>query len=336
MNMNKKNLIKLSLPLALAFLGNSSTTFGQTVSTPVVGFTSTTIKGTGSSGSSQFFSLVPLQLAKANVFSGQATASGTTVSLSSGTLTSGAYNAGSTYPTHYLRIEAGSGAGKTSDIVSNTTTALVTADDLSSFLGSATQITVIPHTKLTDILGVSGSQVIAGGSTAGGSDNVYLVGADGSFKVYYYKTGVGAGLKTQSNADATSLVVYPGEAILVGRRQTSDTSAVVIAGQLANTNSIVPVTQGYNASAGGFPVAFTLGNLTSLVQGGTTSGTADNVFLIDPTDGQMKLYYYKTGVGAGWKNAANANVSSSTEISSGFVINRKPATAFDIVQTPTW
>lgn len=322
--------------MALACLGNTSTTFGQTVSTPVVGFTSTTIKGTGSSGSSQFFSLVPLQLAKANVFSGQATASGTTVSLSSGTLASGAYNAGSTYPTHYLRIEAGSGAGKISDIVSNTTGNITTADDLSAFLATPNQISVIPHTKLTDILGVSGTQVIAGGSSAGGSDNVYLVGPDGSFKVYYYKSGIGAGLKTQSNGDATGLVVYPGEAILVGRRQSGNTAAVIVTGQLPSTSMSVPIAQGFNATGGSIPGSLTLNQLTSLVQGGSASSTADNVFLIDPTDGQMKMYYYKTGIGAGWKNAANASVTATIDVSSGFVIQRRSITGFDIVQSPTW
>lgn len=310
--------------------------YGQTVSTPVVGFTSTTIKGTGSSGSSQFFSLVPFQLTKAPAFSGSVTASGTTLSLSSGTLTSGAYNAGTTYPTYYIRIESGSGAGRTSDVVSNTTTSLTTADDLSGFISTATQISIIPHTKLTDVLGASGSQVVAGGSSATAADNVYLVGSDGSFKIFYYKTGIGAGLKTQSNADATALVVYPGEAILVGRRQVSNTASVVITGQLPTTNAVVPISQGYNATAGGLPVAMTLSQLSSLVQGGSSSATADNLFLIDPTDGQMKLYYYKTGIGAGWKNAANANVSATTDISGGFVINRKPSTSFEIVQTPSW
>lgn len=310
--------------------------YSQTVSTPVVGFTSTTIMGTGSSGSSQFFSLVPLQLAKTPSFSGAVTAAGTTLTLSSGSLTSGTYNSGASYPAYYVRVEAGSGAGRTSDIVSNTTSTLTTADDLSAFISTSTQISIVPHTKLTDVLGVSGSQVIAGGSGANTADNIYLVGSDGSFKIFYYKTGVGSGLKTQSNADATGLVVYPGEAILVGRRQTSNTAAVVVTGQLPSTNSVVPITQGFNATGGGVPVAFTLSQLTSLVQGGSGSSTADNVFLIDPTDGQMKLYYYKTGVGAGWKNAANTTVSSSTDISAGFVIQRRPSTGFDIVQSPTW
>jgi len=332
----KKGKICKILSVSSCIILVLSSGHGQTVSTPVVGFTSTTIQGTGSSGSSQFFSLVPIQLAKSPSFRGAFTASGTTLTLSSGALASGTYNSGASYPAYYVRVEGGSGAGRTSDIVSNTTSTVTTADDLSTFISSATQISIVPHTKLTDVLGVSGSQVIAGGSGANTADNIYLVGSDGSFKIFYYKTGVGSGLKTQSNADATGLVVYPGEAILVGRRQTSNTGAVVVTGQLPSTNSVVPITQGFNATGGGVPVAFTLSQLTSLVQGGSGSSTADNVFLIDQTDGQMKLYYYKTGVGAGWKNAANTTVSSSIDISSGFVIQRRPSTGFDIVQSPTW
>lgn len=141
---------------------------------------------------------------------------------------------------------------------------------------------------------------------------------------------------SQSNGDATGLVVYPGEAILVGRRQSDNTAAVIVTGQLPSTNMAVPIVQGFNATGGSIPGAFTLNQLTSLVQGGSASTAADNVFLIDPTDGQMKMYYYKTGIGAGWKNAANVSVSSSIDLSSGFVIQRRSVTGFDIVQSPTW
>lgn len=333
MNPMSKTIVTLIAVMAAAATNHLS----AQVSTPVVGFLQTQIKGVGSTGQSQFFTLVPVQLSKAPVFRGEATASGSsTLSLGVGSLVSGAYNAGS-YPTHYVRIESGTGAGRISDIQSNLSNSITTADDLSAYFSAASSISIIPHTKLTDVLGASGSQIIAGGTGASSADNVYLVGPDGSFNVYYYKTGVGAGLKTSGNQDATGLVVYPGEAVLVGRRQASDaSSSVIVSGQLSSTNTLVNVAQGFNATAGGLPVAFTLSNLTSLVSGGAGASTADNVYVIDSASGQMTFYYYKTGVGAGWRNAANSTVSASTDISSGFVLYRKASSSFDIVQTPTW
>ena len=152
------------------------------------------VKGTGSSGSSQYFSFVPIQLQKDKVFQGSASASSTTVTLSGASLTSGALNAG-TYPTHYLLITSGANAGLASDISSNTATAVTTVDDLSAPINAGASVAVVPHIKVTDVLGVSGSQKIAGGSTASAADNIYLVGSDGNLKTFYYKTGVGSGPK---------------------------------------------------------------------------------------------------------------------------------------------
>ena len=53
----------------------------QTVSTPVVGFTTTVVKGRGSSGQSSFMSFVPVQLRKTPIFTGIGLATGTTVAL---------------------------------------------------------------------------------------------------------------------------------------------------------------------------------------------------------------------------------------------------------------
>ena len=94
----KKNqlLAILTLATAPAFLHAQTTSYSD-----IVGYTTTVVKGTGSSGSSQYFSFVPIQLQKDKVFQGPASASTTTVTLTGASLTSGALNAG-TYPKHYL------------------------------------------------------------------------------------------------------------------------------------------------------------------------------------------------------------------------------------------
>jgi len=162
-----------------------------------------------------------------------------------------------------------------------------------------------------------------------------LVGTNGAIQTYYYKTGVGAGLKTSLNADATAQVVYPGEALMIARKTNSPT-AVTLTGRVFDTNALVPITSGYNLSGGAFPIPLSLSQLTSIVSQGASPTTADNVFWVDPADGQLKSYYYKSGVGAGWKTSLNVNVSSNTVLSSGFVLLRRTNSGVNFVQNKTW
>ena len=330
--MKKTNLFAiLTLAAIPAFLHAQTTSYSD-----IVGYTTTVVKGTGSSGSSQYFSFVPIQLQKDKVFQGSASASATTVTLSGANLTSGALNTVASYPTHYLLLTSGANAGLASDISSNTTSTVTTVDDLSASINAGASVAIVPHIKVTDVLGVSGSQKIAGGSTASVADNIYLVGADGNLKTFYYKTGVGAGLKTSANADATGLVVYPGESILVGRKVTSDTAGIVQTGLVPTSDVKSVFTQGYSTAASGAPVPLKLSDLTSVAAGASTAATADNVFVIDSANGQLKAFYYKTGVGAGWKTSANANADVNTELSDGFVFLRRSATSTTLGQAKTW
>jgi hypothetical protein len=315
----------------------SSQLFSQSnqVSTPVVGFTSTAIPGKVS-GQSQFFTIIPTNLQKNPVYGGTGTATGTTITPSNFSVTSGALNA-STFPTHYLIFTSGANVGLTTDIISNSATTISTADNVSASINAGDRFEIIPHIKVTDVLGASGSQIIASGSGASSADNVYLVGTNGSFQAYYYKSAPGAGFKTSGNADATGLIVYPGEALLVGRKAgTATVSNAIVTGRVADHSTVVPISQGFNVTGGGAPVSITLGQLTSLVGQGANLGSADNVLWVDPADGQLKNYYYKTAPGAGWKNSANQNVSSNTVLASGFVIQRKNPGSTNLTTTKAW
>ena len=331
--MKKTNLLAvLTLAATPAFLHAQETTSYS----DIVGYTTSVVKGTGSSGSSQFFSFIPVQLQKDKVFQGSATASGTTITLSGASLTSGALNAGSTYPTHYLLLTSGANAGLSTDIVSNTTGAVTTVDDFSSYINAGASVALVPHVKITDVLGVSGSQKIAGGSTASAADNIYLVGSDGNLKTFYYKTGVGAGLKNSLNQDATGLVVYPGEMILVGRKTTADTASIVQTGLVPTSDTKSVLAQGYSTACSGAPIPLKLSDLTAVAAGASTASSADNIFVIDSATGQLKAFYYKTGVGAGWKTSANAAADVNTDIADGFVFLRRSSTPTTLGQSKTW
>ena len=333
-NMKKLN-VALAIFVAAVMAGNAQTPV--TVTSDIVGYTSTQIKGTGSTGSAESFTIVPVQLQKAAAFVGTASASTTTVTLNNAGLTAGALSYGAVYPTHYLRVTSGSGVGKYSEVVSNTTGEVVLAADLSAYIPAGTSVEIIPFTKVTDVLGASGSQVIASGANATAADNVYLTGSDGNYGVFYYKSGVGAGFKTAGNVDASLAVVYPGEGIIVGRKVVADSSSsVVLVGGVPNSSLATPVDRGFTTTAGGVPIAITLNDVTSLLASGANATVADNLYLVDPTTRQLSIYYYKSGVGAGWKTAGNITTLATTDISQGFVIQRKGSTGALLSQTKTW
>lgn len=322
-NMSKK----IAGGLVATFLVGASLGNCQTTSySQVVGYTTTVVKGSSAGSSSSYFNFVPVQLTKASIFTGNGTASGTTVTLSGA-------NLGSLTLPHYLVIQSGSGSGYLSDVTANTASTVTTADDLSAQIGSGAQVSVIPHVLLTDVLGTGASLAIAGGA-AGTADLVYLVGSDGAFKSYYYKTGLGAGWKDASSGSAANnVVVYPSESILVERKASADTAGIVQSGIVPDHDMKAVYTQGFNTGASAYPSPLTLTAFTSVLSGGTAA-TADQIYLVDPSTGQLKAYYYKTGLGAGWKDASNGSAANtSADIGGGFVVDRKGASSAVLSQT---
>lgn len=327
MNMKKLN-VALAILVTAVMAGNAQTT----VTSDIVGYQTSTIAGKGSGSS--FLSFVPNNLNKAAIHIGNGTATGTTVNLDGASL-SGSIGPVSGVPTHYLLVKSGSGAGLISDVTAFTAGSVTTADDLSASIPTGTQVAVVPHTKLTEILGTTTGLLITGGASISAADNVYLVDSTGTLKTYYYKTGIGAGWKNSSNADASATIVYPNEAIVVSRKQSAPVSVVTV-GSVASEQVKIVITQNVNSACSGAPIAMTLSSLYPTISGGANVSAADNVYLINPTTGALETFYYKTGIGAGWKTASNATADANRDISGGYLIQRKSATPTVLTQTKTW
>ena len=319
----KKLNVALSILLVAVMAGNAQ----STVNSDVVGYQKITIKG--SQGGASFFSFVPVQLSKAPAFAGLGSANGAVV-----TLTGGTVGDVTTLP-HYLIIKSGSGVGYVSDVVSSSSTTVTTAENLSSYISAGTSVAVVPHVLLTDVFGTANTLVLGGG-TADTADTIYLVGADGSFKPYYYKnTGFGQGWKNASTgATETTVPVYPNESILVQRRAAGDVQALTQVGTVAQDSKLV-YTPGFNSGASAYPSIMTLSALQSVVQGGTAD-TADTIYLVNSVSGQLSPYYYKNvGFGQGWKDAATGVTVDATtiDIQQGFVLERKQNSNAVLAQT---
>ena len=326
-NMKKLN-VTLAILVAAVMAGNAQTT----VNSDIVGYQTSTIAGKGSGSS--FLSFVPNNLAKAAIHTGAGTAAGTVVTLDGASL-SGSIGPVSGIPTHYLLVKTGAGAGFVSDVTAFTAGSVTTADDLSSSITAGTTVSIVPHTKLTDILGTTTGLLITGGGTVTLADNVYLVDSTGTLKAYYYKTGLGAGWKTSAGADATATIVYPSESIIVARKQSAPVSVVTV-GSVASEQAKIVFTQNVNSACSAVPISIPLSSLYPTIAGGGTVSAADNVYLINPATGALEAFYYKTGLGAGWKTSAGATADATRDISSGYLVQRKSATAAVLTQAKTW
>ena len=324
----KKLNVTLAILVAAVMAGNAQTT----VTSETVGYQTSTIAGKGSGSS--FLSFVPNNLSKSAIYTGSASASGTMITFPDASLT-GTLGPVSGVPTHYLLVKSGTGAGFVSDVTAFTAGSVTTADDLSSSIPAGTTVSVVPHTKLTDILGTTTGLLITGGASVTAADNVYLVDSTGTLKTYYYKTGIGAGWKNSSNVDATATIVYPNESIIVSRKQTAPVSVVTL-GYVVSEQAKIVFSQNVNSACSAAPIAITLGSLYPTISGGANVSAADNVYLINPTTGALETFYYKTGIGAGWKTSSNATADANRDISGGYLVQRKASTAAILTQSKTW
>ena len=325
------NMKKLNLSLAILALVAISVN-AETVTSGIVGYQTSTIPGKTTGAS--FFAFVPNNLSKPAIHTGSASAVGSLVTLSGAALT-GTLGPVSGVPTHYLLVNSGTGAGNAADITAFTGGSVTTSDDLSASITAETTVSIIPHQKLTDILGNASTVAITGAASVSLADNVYLTDSTGTLKIYYYKTGIGAGWKTSSGADASATIIYPQEAIMVARKQSSPVSVVTL-GNVANQNIKTTITQNFNGIASGVPMAMPLSALQSTIAGGTGVSGADNVYTVNPTTGALEIFYYKTGIGAGWKTSAGASADANKDISNGFLVKRRSSTTVILSQSKTW
>jgi uncharacterized protein (TIGR02597 family) len=334
------NILRPSIyAIAMTSLALSSANAQTTATTDPVGFTTVTIKGKGALPAA--YSLAQFAMMKASSFQGSATpgASQAVLNVTGTPFTAGAFNKSADGPNYFLEISSGTSAGLIADIESNTdSTVTVYADDAASIAAAMpATVTIRAHTKVSEVFGTGASLVLQGGSTVNNADLIYF-GRGGQLAGYFYKTGVGAGWKTLAGAAANNIPVYPGESVLVKRIGAADVS-IVNSGSVQTGRALIPVSQGSVTAATSFPVATTLSTsnlLASGLTGGATSATADILYMPDAT-GNLVSYFYKTGVGAGFKfvaGGANANAVPISEVG-GVLITRRSATPFNwIVDQP--
>lgn len=321
---------------ALAFVILTQLTQGQsTVSTPVVGFSTVTVAGGGTSSAPKY-TMAALNLLNPQEYSGTMTSS------FNGSFTSGAFNAG-TFPKYYLSIPS---TGLQADIVSNTSSNLTVdsarSSSVASALGSGVRVEIRKHRTLQEVFGgdgtfSGGSGLTLGRATSASAADGVLLFANGAYKTYFYSsltTRPGwrdAGNTTFSAAEAP---VYPNEGVFIARKLSSSVS-ITVSGHVASGVSLIELESGNNLITATVPADTTLAGMfggdgtgtggSSLKVGrGTSASATDNILIWDGSS--FKTYFYSSlTTRPGWRDAGNTAVSAATTPISGnqaFILKR--------------
>jgi uncharacterized protein (TIGR02597 family) len=343
MNSSALNSLRLAAAVALASVGGS---FAQTTATTdPVGFITLNIAGTGGASSNKL-SFTGLGMTRPVEYQGSAEAIGTnTVTDNEATWTHNQFNGAN--GAYYLEIASGPGAGTTYDITGTSAAnkRITLAQNLAAGVAAPVSFKVRKHWTIATVFGENNEVGLAGGDEASVSDQILLHVA-GTFKAYYYQVAPagagGTGWRGASDAfaNASGTVIYPDDAVIIRRIQSSNIP-VTLLGSVKIGQTSIPVSAGVNFFGNVAAAPFTLGssqlytgNSSTGLVGGDEPSTSDQVLLWNGSG--YTTYYYQVAPasagGTGWRNPSNvfADVSGTqVPVGSGFVVKRSNGAAFD-------
>ncbi len=331
----RRSTVLLVIGLALCAFNLSN---AQTVATDPVGFTTLTVNA--KPASIRGFTLLSLDLTRLPVFQGLIPAAGvstngsnqTVLTFPSATFTSGAFN-----NTHYIEVTNGTIAGRLSDIVSNTDSAITLADNISASLTAGTStIKVRPMWTMATVFGANNSAGLLGGPTSSSADIVQVFDPrTGLSTLYFYST---INNRWQAGAtDATNAVIPPDVALRVERKAATPVSFNLVGGvKLGPTGLYVQGgnnagnPQNINYLPNPYPLAsVTLansnlytGNPATGVLGAATSSQADTVSVYDSATGLSTIYFYST-LNNRWQTGASDASNVTLPDTAAVTIKRK-------------
>jgi hypothetical protein len=226
-----KPFIPYSLLAAFAACGLAS---AQTATTTPVGYYSFD----GKAGGNLF---VP-GLVNSPVFAGAITAAtdndpaADTLTVATGVLTAGAFDAGAVYPTHYVEItQAGSNQGVVIDIESNTSSVITLVADISALALTGTETIVVrPHVTLAEVFADAEDELAAFG------DSATFFEATGEATSYFY-TESGVWTTDFENPDGSARPIPPGSGFVL---DLGSDKGLVIAGEVKSSATVVQFNAG--------------------------------------------------------------------------------------------
>lgn len=199
--------------------------FGQTVSTPIVGFS----KFDAPSGGR----IVAPVFVKAPTFSGTSTITGQTFSGSfTSALNPTSFSDRPNYPTHYVEIVSGANEGLTFDVISAGSSGITVSGVPSGLNGTSVSIVVRPHITLSDLA--------ASGTGLQDFNDAITIFRENNQKASYIYTSSGV-VADDYSTPADHVVIYPGTGVVLNNGATV---SFTFSGQVKTTKTIVPIYSG--------------------------------------------------------------------------------------------
>jgi len=340
-------LSKLTLVIALGIALGLSTQRASAVDvfTDPVGFITLSAYGTDfpSVLANPTVSQYALGMTQIPASRGNATAAGANqVGISDTSVTAGQFTpqAGGPNPAYFLELTSGTYAGLMDDIVSNSAAVAFTADDLTSYIGGGTTYKIYPHWTVGTVFGPQNQAGFLGGSGSGSADNINVWNPNSqAYATYFFKTsglgGTGWRSTTSASVNASNIVLYIDQGLLIARRTTGQVDVKLVGGVKIGTTISPVVSNGVTFAGNVFPAGQPLGSSTLYtgspstgLLGGSGSGSADNVILWNPATQAYITYFFKTSGlgGTGWRSTTSASVDASTNTiplgASGGIVRR--------------
>jgi hypothetical protein len=225
------------------------------------------------------------------LYAGQlVSATSTTLTVAAASLSANAFDEGAVYSTHYVEVTSGPNAGYVLDILSNTTSVITLADNISALGLTGTEtITVRKHVTLKSSL------ADAEASLAAYSDLATFYLADGTSVSYIYGADGGTGWSSDfATADGDLRPVAPGTGFILG---IGADVALTVSGTVKSTPTVVALAAGVVNIVG--PLDPLVGTTTPLNNTGfgTLAAYTDSITVYQPGPLSVSTSYVPLGDG---------------------------------------
>ncbi len=317
----KNNVSLITGALLIAAAAGS---YAQTAVTDPVGYVTMPVAGGGSTASPSR-SYIGATLVNKIEYSGVVTAvAGTTISFAAGSFTAGAFNADAANGNlYYAEIGSGANQGAWTDIVSNTTSSLVTSDNISSLVAVGDKVKLRKHHTVSSVFGATNSSGFAAGIDVSTADELQFLDASTqqATTVFFSTDDLNPGWVTVAGNPAANMIIPPGVGVKVSRKSAAALPIVQV-GHVKTGPTWLPVESGINVIT--IPLAtgttFDLANLSppATLAGGIDISAADEVGLL--SSGAFVNNFFSTDdLNPGWVTAAG-NAAGTTALPEGTAI----------------
>jgi len=246
----------------------------------------------------------------------------------------------------FIEITSGTYVGHMADIVSNDTTSVFTADDISSLVSSGETYKIYPHWTLNTAFGPPSQSGIWGSNSVINADNLIVWDpiTQQAATYWYRSTGTTPGWRDSASTvlDRGTDVLYMEHGIVIQRKVAGDAQTKLVGAVKLGQTYNPAVANGYTYLGMVYASNYTLSNsllwtanAATGVWGSNSVVNADNLLIWDPATQSSVTYWYRsTGATPGWRDSTSTVIDRGTnQLPFGAVmqIQRKIAQQMDYV-----